>query len=165
MKSLFELDSDFIGLLGQVANLDEMTEEDQAQWLADMALNDEQSAEKLDRICFVIREKQARAKFLNDEAEKFETMAKRETNQIDRLKQAMDGALKLRDQTKLDLPHYKLSYRSSQSVELAVEPSDLPEQFQRIKIEADKTAIKQAILDQQDVPFAKLVEKRSLQIR
>lgn len=60
----------------------------------------------------------------------------------------------------------KISYRKSKQVEVLVDPSKLPEAYQRVKIEANKTAIKQCF--ERGVSFdglAQIVEKQNIQIK
>ena len=58
----------------------------------------------------------------------------------------------------------KISFRKSESVEVD-NLEELDDKFKRIKVEADKTAIKQAIKSGEEVKGARLVENKNLQIR
>lgn len=76
------------------------------------------------------------------------------------LKSAMEefGIVEIKGQT------LKISFRKSESVE--VDNVDLlDDKFKRVKVEADKTAIKQAIKSGEQVNGARLVENNNLQIR
>jgi len=68
---------------------------------------------------------------------------------------------------KVETDFVKLSWRKSESVEIAVTPEFLPDEFQRVKttIEADKTGIKAALKAGRVVEGAKLVEKSHLQVK
>lgn len=60
-----------------------------------------------------------------------------------------------------------ISWRKSTSVEVEVQPEQLPEAFRRTKVivEADKTALKDALKTGQEVAGVKLVEKQNIQIK
>ena len=57
----------------------------------------------------------------------------------------------------------KIGLRKSESVEVNLD--ELDDKFKRVKVEADKTAIKNAIKNGEEVKGAVLVENKSLQIR
>ena len=61
----------------------------------------------------------------------------------------------------------KLSLRKSESVDVYLDADYLDDKFKRVKtvVEADKTAIKQAIKNGENVEGARLVENNNLQIR
>ena len=67
---------------------------------------------------------------------------------------------------KLDLPHSKISYRKSASVEVT-DLETLPEEYIKTKIEKnpDKVAIKNAIKDGKEVKGAKIVTNYNIQIK
>ena len=76
------------------------------------------------------------------------------------LKNAMEefGIVEIKGQT------LKINFRKSESVEVD-NLEELDDKFKRVKIEADKTAIKQAIKSGEEVKGARLVENNNLQIR
>ena len=67
---------------------------------------------------------------------------------------------------KLELPHSKISYRKSDSVEVA-DIEMLPEEYVKTKIEKnpDKVAIKNAIKDGKEIKGAKIVTNYNIQIK
>lgn len=58
-----------------------------------------------------------------------------------------------------------ISWRKSASVELTIEPTALPAEFQRVKVEADKTAIKSALESGAVVEGATIVTKQTIVIK
>ena len=58
----------------------------------------------------------------------------------------------------------KMNFRTSQSVEV-YDLDLLDERFKRYKVEADKTAIKEALKNGEEVQGARLVENKNLQIK
>lgn len=67
---------------------------------------------------------------------------------------------------KLDLPHSKISYRKSDSVEI-INPDLLPSKYIKKKVEEkpDKVAIKEAIKNGKDISGAKIVTNYNIQIK
>ena len=67
---------------------------------------------------------------------------------------------------KLELPHSKISYRKSDSVEVT-DLNKLPEEYIKTKIEKnpDKIAIKNAIKDGKEIDGAKIVTNYNIQIK
>ena len=67
---------------------------------------------------------------------------------------------------KLELPHSKISYRKSDSVEVA-DIEMLPEEYVKTKIEKnpDKVAIKNAIKDGKEIKGAKIITNYNIQIK
>lgn len=67
---------------------------------------------------------------------------------------------------KLNLPHSKISYRKSDSVEVT-DLETLPEEYIKTKIEKnpDKVAIKNAIKDGKEIKGAKIVTNYNIQIK
>ena len=67
---------------------------------------------------------------------------------------------------KLELPHSKISYRKSDSVEVA-DVEMLPEEYVKTKIEKnpDKVAIKNAIKGGKEIKGAKIVTNYNIQIK
>ncbi len=58
-----------------------------------------------------------------------------------------------------------IGWRKSESVVLSISPDDLPEEYVRIKREADLRLIKDDLKAGEDVPGASLEERQNLQIR
>ena len=67
---------------------------------------------------------------------------------------------------KLDLPHSKIGYRKSDSVEVT-DIKQLPKEYIKIKVEEnpDKVAIKNAIKDGKEIKGAKIVTNYNIQIK
>ena len=110
-------------------------------------------------------------KSFDDEIELYDREIKRLTERKQALKNAQErvknnlksameefGIVEIKGKT------LKISFRKSESVE--VENVDLlDDKFKRVKVEADKTAIKQAIKSGEEVRGARLVKNNNLQIR
>jgi len=146
---------------------------------------------KADAWCWVIEGLRARAAAQAEHSRRLAELAKEAEHQADVLQDRLVAALGRVDPeaTGWKLPEHKLTSRRVTAVELDpdLQPTDLPEEFQRVKVEANKTAIKEGIqsaitkaiagLEDEEatkaaavaaataVPGAALVERRSWTIR
>jgi len=102
---------------------------------------------KADAWCWVIDSLRARRDARKARADALRELAAADEQQADTLQDRLVAALQKVDPeaTKWELPEHKLTSRKSTVVVVDCEPEDLPKQYQRTKIEADKTAIKDAI--------------------
>lgn len=67
-------------------------------------------------------------------------------------------------QTDLNVSYFHLFFLESEAVEVK-DPKSLPENFQRVKIEADKIALKKALQAGQVIEGVSIIKNTSLQIR
>lgn len=127
-------------------------------------------AAKADAWCWVIDDLRAQADARRAHAKRLAELADHAEHRAQALQDQLVAALGHvdPDATKWELPQHKISSRRSQAVELDadIEPTDLPEQFQRVKTtySADKTAIAAALKAGETIPGAHLVERRSWRI-
>ena len=102
---------------------------------------------KADAWCWVIDSLRARRDARKARADALRELAAADEQQSDALQDRLIQALQKVDPeaTKYDLPEHKISSRKSTVVVVDCEPEDLPKLYQRTKIEANKTAIKESI--------------------
>ena len=110
-------------------------------------------------------------KSFDDEIDLYDKEIKRLTerkkslqNAQDRVKTSLKNAMEEFNIVEIKGQTLKISFRKSESVEID-NVDELDERFKRVKVEADKTAIKQAIKQGEQVIGARLVENNNLQIR
>lgn len=126
-------------------------------------------ANKADAWCWLISELRATAAARKEHADRLRELADEAECRAEVLQARLVMALQCvdPDATKWELPQHKLTSRRSTAVDLQVDATDLPEQFQRVKtsITADRQALAAALKAGDAVPGAQLVERRSWQIR
>jgi hypothetical protein len=66
---------------------------------------------------------------------------------------------------KYESPQCTIGWRKSEAVLVSVSPQKLPEQFRRVKVEADLNAIKAALKEGDAIEGAVLEQRQSIQIR
>lgn len=81
-----------------------------------------------------------------------------------RFKERIKEAMMLTNQQKVDTGLFKLSLRKTESVTIS-DPSNLPDEFLKVKVEPNKAEIKKAIKNGQVVFGAELTEGRSVIVK
>jgi hypothetical protein len=103
------------------------------------------------------------------EAARMRQLADTDAALADRLKQRLKEAMEATGKLKLDTPRFKLAVAGNggkQPLEVAVEASALPEQFQAVAVTANKDAIRAALEAGNEVPGCTLLPRgTSLRIR
>jgi len=92
---------------------------------------------------------QAREKTLKDRQDWLKTVIAHEVKEGEKLKD----------------PRVNISWRASEAVEVTVEPELLPAEYQKVKIEADKTALKTALKSGISIIGATLLSRQNLQVK
>ena len=132
--------------------------------------NKQALAAKADTWCWVIDDLRAKAAARREHAARLRELADSAEHRAETLQEQLVAALQRvnPDATKWELPEHRITSRRTTAVELDPDlaPTDLPEQFQRVKTtySVDKTAIATALKAGTAVPGAQLVERRSWKI-
>lgn len=171
MSTLYEIQTQYRELMNQMEAIlsdpnPETLESDMAHLNELMGINAQEFQAKGDAYAAVIREKEARAEALREEAHRMADLAKREEATVEYLKERLFAAMQEQGLNSADLPHFRLSLRKSQAVDVT-DKDLIPQDYLRVKtvIEPDKNAIKTALKQGQDVPGAALIDRQSLQIK
>lgn len=118
---------------------------------------------KIENIGCWIKNLLADAEALKQQKNVFAEREKAAKNKAESLKNYLSVIL---DGKKFETSRVAMSFRKSESVEFSGELIDVPHQFLKFKEpELDKTAIKKAIKDGENVPCCQLVSKLNLQIK
>ena len=131
-----------------------------------LAINEENFAAKSVDFGNAILNFKAMAAAAKAEKERLAAIQKRYENAYNRLDKALTAAMDATGHDKVETPTMRLSLRHTTATE--VDNLDaVPMEYKTTKVEvvADKTAIKKAIQQGEDVPGAHLVENVSLQIK
>ena len=115
---------------------------------------------------FVIKAFDDEIDVIDKEIERLEERKAYVKRNKDRMKSIVSSAMEEFGITKIKSETLQLSFRKSESVEV-VDERLVDEKFKKVKTEVslDKTAIKNAIKNGEDVQGAKIVEKNNLQIK
>jgi hypothetical protein len=126
---------------------------------------------KVNKICWLIREFEGRADVLEVEAKRLMALAGADGNQAKRLKARLKAFFEICGMSKLQTEHFKLAIAANGGVlplvvpqEWERDPAEAPEAFQKRVLELDRTAIKEAIRNEEETHGAFLGE-RGTQLR
>jgi len=121
---------------------------------------------KADAWCWVIDAIRARRDARKARAQALAELAAADEQQADALQDRLIAALQRvdPDATRYDLPEHKITSRRTESVIVDAPAEELPAQFARVKVEANKTAIKAALKAGEQIDGCSLVERRSWKI-
>lgn len=122
--------------------------------------------DKADKICLYIDHLEAVAKFRSEQAARLKALATADEKRIESLKRYMLNALTALypNERKFSLPTHELTSRRSEKA-IVDDPDLIPGEFNRIKTEPDKSAIKTALKAGKDVPGAHLETNLSWSIK
>lgn len=160
LRDLVENDLEFDGETGEVIDNQDVL----AALFGELKLS---LSDKLDNAAYVIDELTNGAAGLKAEAKRLNERAKHFENNAEKLKSLMAFALTESGEPKLKTDKHTFSFRKSEQVEIdpIITPDDLDRRYVRIKREFDKTKIKKALKDGEEIEGAALVEKQNFQIK
>lgn len=112
-----------------------------------------QLSDKLDNAAYVIASLSADAEFLKNEAKRLSDRANNYIKNAEKLKELMTYALESSGEDKIKAQYHTFSFRKIESIFIpdTLTPEDMPRQFVRIKREFDKTAIKNALKNGEEI--------------
>ena len=132
-----------------------------------LAINKEQLQVKSQGYAMVIKEAEAELSIIDGEISRLADLQNKRHSLISKLKERITGAMDLYEISEIVTPLIKISFRTSESVE--IDNLDLiPNEYKVIpeaKPRADKKAIKEAIKNGIDIQGAYIQQNKSLQIK
>ena len=125
-------------------------------------LNQEKE-DKVDSICFLIRDAKKDEEFLNEEIKRLQSRKKMFQNKQAKLKELLGWLL---DGEKIKTVNNTVSYRNTTSIKI-VDESLIPPEYLKVeeKISVDKKALTKALKDFESIEGAELEVKKTLSIR
>jgi hypothetical protein len=158
-KNLFNINEDMFRLHLQIEeNGGDLTPELEEQ----LTITEHDRESKCEGYVSVIRQLKSKSQLIKDEAKRLLDAARTYDKSVERLEDNLLSSIVQLGNIKTNF--VSISTRRNKSVEIA-DDVEIPLQYQRVKIEANKTAIKEALESGIDVPGATIVEKFSLLIR
>jgi hypothetical protein len=144
----------------------EIVDEALGRWFDEIGAERDQ---KIDRYCGLIDDLDAQAKRHREDAKRLSEWAQVDENKVKRLKERLLWFFEAHKIERLVTPHYKPRIQANggvQPLNLKVEPSQLPEEFQRVVIEADSETIRRYLEDGGELEFAELLPRgRHLRVK
>ena len=168
--SLFGISSEFYALKDLIDNDLEVNEEtgeitDNSELLQklfnELSLNFEDKLDNCQRYCLTL---DGEADILSKEIKRLQDKKKAIDNKQDRLRKMLLNAILVSGVEKIKTSLYSFSIRNSKALEVD-SIDDIPRSFLRVKYEADKKAIKEAIEGGSVIDGCRIVENKSLGVR
>jgi len=158
-KSLYQINQEYLELASQLVD-GELTDE----IFEALKINSQELQIKGVNYAFLIKQLDGECGIIDAEIDRLTDLKKSRSNVINRLKDTLSGAMQLFQIEKIETPLIKISFRSSESIEIT---GDLDPVYMRTKIteSPDKTAIKEAIKAGLKVEGAKIIVNKNIQIK
>ena len=164
MSSLYELTADWLTLYNMIDNPEDWDEDALIDTLEGI---DGEIEIKAEGYAKVIKNLAAEAEALKAEEERLYKRRKVKENAIARMKANLQASMEATGKTKFKTELFSFSVQANApAVVLDVEePSEVPEEYRKVTVDFDKTAIKEALKKGEKFKFAHLEQSSSLRIR
>ena len=161
--NLFNIQHEYLLLINQIIeNGGEITPQQELN----LQITRDQLQDKGTNYAFVIKKLDAECDIIDAEIKRLTELKKVRQNACERLKSNISHAMQIFEVDKIESPLIKLSFRKSQSVNVA-DVNSLPNEYKTIKVteQADKVKIKQALLNGEVIEGCEIVNNNNLQIK
>jgi hypothetical protein len=149
--------------LYEILQNEEIEQEEKEQILSDM-LESFGADEKVEAYCQVIGQYKAELEAYEKEIKRLEAKKKTAKNAVERMKEALKNFLEATGETKVETGTFTVSLRESKSVDV-FDLEQIPQEFLRIKVEADKKAIGDLLKKGETVSGAQIVVNKGVNIK
>ena len=159
--NLFNIKQEYINLVNTIIDNNGELSPELSQALA---INETELKEKAINYGYVIRTFEYENDIIDAEIKRLKALKEQKEKAIQKLKDAVSDAMNLYGIEKVESPALKLSFRKSESVEIS-ENLDKRFMIEKVTLQPDKVAIKEAIKKGEQVEGAVLVINQNLQIK
>lgn len=159
--NLFNIKQEYINLVNTIIDNNGELSPELSQALA---INETELKEKAINYGYVIRSFEYENDIIDAEIKRLKVLKEQKEKAIQKLKDAVSDAMNLYSIEKVESPALKLSFRKSESVEIS-ENLDKRFMIEKVTLQPDKVAIKEAIKKGEQVEGAVLVINQNLQIK
>jgi hypothetical protein len=168
--NLYELTTELQSIAAQLAEITDAEEltpamgDQLAALLNDASDTHDRWVEKIDNTAALVRDRSRWLDGIDAEIARLQELRRTEKSRIDWLKSNLMLAMSVRECDKLITKRGKLSIcknggKAPIAIDPNIDPATLPVKFQRVTIEADPNAIREAIEAGEDLEFATLKER------
>ena len=161
--NLFNIQNEYLLLVNQIIeNAGEVTPQQELN----LQITKDQLQDKGTNYAFVIKKLDAECDIIDAEIKRLTELKKVRQNACERLKANISHAMQIFEVDKIESPLIKISFRKSQSINVA-DVNSLPSEYKTIKVteQADKMKIKQALLNGEVIEGCEIVNNNNLQIK
>ena len=161
--NIYQIQNEYLLLVNQIIeNGGEVTPQQELN----LQITRDQLQDKGTNYAFVIKKLDAECDIIDAEIKRLTELKKVRQNACERLKSNISHAMQIFEVDKIESPLIKLSFRKSQSVNVA-DVNSLPAEYKTIKVteQADKVKIKQALLNGEVIEGCEIINSNNLQIK
>lgn len=161
--NIYQIQNEYLLLINQIIdNGGEVTPQQELN----LQITRDQLQDKGTNYAFVIKKLDAECDIIDAEIKRLTELKKVRQNACERLKANISNAMQIFEVDKIESPLIKLSFRKSQSVNVA-DVNSLPNEYKTIKVteSADKLKIKQALLNGEVIEGCEIINNNNLQIK
>lgn len=161
-QSLYAIESNIYNLIEFCEKAETEEELDAATEALDIAYGELEL--KTQNYLYFIQQRESYNEQIDKEIKRLQDMKKKRAKICATLKEKISEALQKHGYEKLELPLFSLSFRKSTAVD---DYDTVPAEYQRqvIKVEPDKKLILKDLKAGKDIPGARLITKKNLQIK
>lgn len=159
--NLFNIKQEYINLVNSIIDNNGELSPELSQALA---INETELKEKAINYGYVIRSFEYENDIIDAEIKRLKALKEQKEKAIQKLKDAVSDAMNLYGIEKVESPALKLSFRKSESIEIS-ENLDKRFMIEKVTLQPDKVAIKEAIKKGEQVEGAVLIINQNLQIK
>ena len=165
--TLFQLTAEITDIVDDIVDADITGETAELDALhGELAALYDARSEKHEGYVHVIKNAEAAAEACKAEAEAFTARARALSNLAKSLKETLLLDLHLHGEKRTDAGNFKIARQNGQKrVVVRIDPAELPADYQRITIDANKTALKRALTDGEAIEGVELESTEHIRIR
>lgn len=167
-RTLHDITDDVLALDAILVESDgEVADEKALAWIEQwMQENDAALSTKVDNYCALIVEYEKRAEARQAEAARLAAKARTEADRAKWLRDRLKDHFQRMRCDRMECPRFTVSVQRNGGMQPVEITGDVPTDYRIVKSEPDKAAIRTALLDGRDLPFARLLPRgESLRIR
>ena len=164
-RALYQISADFEAVLGLADSGDP---EDQQAFIDTLESLTGELEDKLISCAAVVKQLEGIVVLLKSEEDRLSARKKTVGSNIDSLKAYMKRSMESAGITKVKRPTFEVAIQNSPpsvAMDEGTYAENLPEEFRRVKIDIDRTAVSEALKSGRELGFAKLVRCTHLRIR
>lgn len=161
--ALYKIEQEYIALAEKLIEAGGETSDELNEALA---INQQNLETKGINYGFVVKQMESEVDIIDSEIARLTALKKSSNKSIDRLKESLSQAMELYGIEEIKTPVLKINFRKSESVEIENE-NLLPDIYmvEKVSKQPDKTMIKEALKQGNDVSGAFLKQNKNLQIK
>lgn len=161
--SLYNIQDEYMHLADLiVANGGEVTDEIESA----LRINKESLENKAVNYGFICKEMEAAITTIDEEIDRLNSLKKSRTKTVSKLKDTLSAAMQIYGVEKIETPIMKISFRKTETTEIDnLDILDKRFLVEKVTITPDKKAIKEAIVNGENVVGARLQQNNLIQIK